>query len=63
MTTTKGKHIAFRVDEATLARVEALQSLFTKPWRKPTRSETFRALLLEGIAVVEKRHLASGRPK
>jgi hypothetical protein len=57
---TKSKYVAFRLDEATLTRVEALRVRLTLPWRKPTRSDALRALLLEGIAVVERRHVAMG---
>ena len=44
-----------RLDEATIARVDALRPLYALPGRESTRSDALRALLLAGFEVEEQR--------
>jgi hypothetical protein len=53
-------HVTCRVDDPTRARIDALIPIFSTPWREATLGEVVRALLLEGLAVVERRALKSG---
>jgi len=48
-------HVAVRLDEATIARVDALLPLYAIPGRQATRSDALRALLLAGFDVEERR--------
>jgi hypothetical protein len=44
-----------RLDEPTLARLDALLPLYAIPGRAPTRSDALRAVILAGLAVEEPR--------
>ena len=48
-------HVAVRLDQATIARIEALMPLYALPGRQATRSDALRALLLAGFEVEEQR--------
>ena len=48
-------HVAVRLDEATITRLDALLALYALPGRPATRSDGLRAVILAGIAVEEKR--------
>jgi hypothetical protein len=61
-------HVAVRLDEATIARIDALMPLYALPGREPTRSDALRALLFAGFATEERRaarqlRRRKGRPK
>jgi hypothetical protein len=43
------KHVAVRLDEETLARVDALIPAFSTPWRRAKRSDVLRALIHAGL--------------
>jgi hypothetical protein len=47
-------HVAFRLDGAILARVDALGPRYSQPWRQATRSDLFRLLILAGLDAVEQ---------
>jgi hypothetical protein len=51
----KHDHVTCRVDDPMRARIDALIPVFSTPWRVPTLGEVVRALILEGLNVVEKR--------
>lgn len=48
-------HVAVRLDEATIARLDALLELYALPGRDATRSDALRAVILAGIDVEERR--------
>lgn len=52
---------AVRLDEATLARLDALLPLYAIPGRNATRSDALRAVILAGLTVEEPR--ATGRKR
>ncbi len=43
------KHVAVRLDEQTLSRVDALIPSLSTPWRKAKRSDVLRALIHAGL--------------
>jgi hypothetical protein len=43
------KHVAVRLDEQTLVRVDALIPSLSTPWRKAKRSDVLRALIHAGL--------------
>ena len=43
-------HIAVRADEDVVARIGALIAVLSMPWRKATRSDALRVVLLIGLA-------------
>jgi hypothetical protein len=43
------KHVAVRLDEQTLVRVDALIPSLSTPWRTARRSDVLRALILAGL--------------
>jgi hypothetical protein len=53
-------HVAVRLDEATIARLDALLPLYALPGRDATRSDGLRAVILAGIEIEERR--AARRP-
>ena len=55
------QHVAVRLDEHTLARVDALIPSFSTPWRKARRSDVLRALILAGLEAQGKG--GPGRPE
>jgi len=44
------KHVAVRLDEQTLARVDALIPVLSTAWRRAKRSDVLRALIHAGLA-------------
>ena len=48
-------HVAVRLDDVTIARLDALLPLYTIPGRAATRSDGLRALILAGLDVEERR--------
>jgi hypothetical protein len=46
------KHVAVRLDEQTLLRVDALIPALSTPWRPAKRSDVLRALILAGLDAV-----------
>ena len=57
--TLKPKHVAVRLDDATVVRLDALLPLYALPGRAATRSDGLRAVILAGLDVEEGR--AAGR--
>jgi hypothetical protein len=49
------KHVAVRLDEQTLARVDALIPALSTPWRQARRSDVLRALIHGGLVTEERR--------
>ena len=49
-------HISLRLDRSTLGRVDAFIPAMSTPWRAAKRSDVLRALLLEGLQVLEARN-------
>jgi hypothetical protein len=43
------KHVAVRLDEPTLAQVDALIPALSTPWHKAKRSDVLRALIHAGL--------------
>jgi hypothetical protein len=43
------RHVAVRLDEQTLARVDALIPMLSTPWREAKRSDVLRALIHAGL--------------
>jgi hypothetical protein len=43
------KHVAVRLDEETLVRVDALIPALSTPWRRARRSDVLRALIYAGL--------------
>lgn len=43
------RHVAVRLDEQTLARVDALIPALSTPWRRARRSDVLRALIHAGL--------------
>jgi hypothetical protein len=48
-------HVAVRLDEPTIARIEALLPLYALPGRTATRSDGLRAVILAGLDIEEAR--------
>ena len=48
-------HVAVRLDEPTIARIEALLPLYALPGRTATRSDGLRAVILAGLEIEEAR--------
>jgi hypothetical protein len=48
-------HVAVRLDAEILSRVDALGPVYSQPWRKATRSDLLRLLVLAGLDVEEKK--------
>jgi hypothetical protein len=48
-------HVAVRLDEATIARLDALLPLYALPGRDATRSDGLRAVILAGLEIEEAR--------
>ena len=44
------KHVAVRLDEETLAQVDALIPQLSTPWRRAGRSDVLRALIHAGLS-------------
>jgi hypothetical protein len=53
-------HVAVRLDEPTIARLDALLPLYAIPGRTATRSDGLRAVILAGLEVEERR---ASKPK
>ena len=54
MTTMSNNHVSVRLDAETMARVETLAPLFSTRWRRATRSDIFRALILTALECYER---------
>ena len=52
-------HVAVRLDDATLSRVDALKDVLTTEWHEATRSDILRALILIGLERFEQKHPGS----
>jgi hypothetical protein len=49
-------HVAVRLDNATLGRIDALKEVLTTPWHEATRSDILRAVILTGLDDLEQEH-------
>jgi hypothetical protein len=49
-------HVAVRLDNETLARIDAIRALLDTEWRDATRSDVLRLLILKGLDHFEKKH-------
>lgn len=56
-------HVTVRLDEATIARLDALLPWYALPGRPATRSDGLRAVILAGLEIEERRgaRVAVGR--
>lgn len=43
------QHVAVRLDEETITRVDSLIPVLSMPWRKARRSDVLRALIVVGL--------------
>jgi hypothetical protein len=48
-------HVAVRLDAEMLARVDALAPSYSQPWRRATRSDLLRVVILAGLDAEETR--------
>ena len=55
-------HVAVRLDEPTIARLDALLHLYALPGRAATRSDGLRAVILAGLVMEERRADGGGPP-
>jgi len=60
---TLREHTAVRVDNETLARIEALRKDMTTAWRDATTSDVLRALIYTGLDIIEKEHAEDAKKK
>jgi hypothetical protein len=57
-------HVAVRLDNLTLERVDALKDVLSTAWHEATRSDILRALILTGLEQLEQQHRgALAKPK
>jgi hypothetical protein len=49
-------HVAVRLDNLTLERVDSLKDVLSTPWHEATRSDILRALILTGLEQLEQQH-------
>ena len=57
-------HVAVRLDNVTLERVDALKDVLSTAWHEATRSDILRALILTGLEQLEQQHKgALAKPK
>jgi hypothetical protein len=57
-------HVAVRLDNPTLERVDSLKEVLSTPWHEATRSDILRALILTGLEQLEQEHRgALAKPK
>jgi hypothetical protein len=47
-------HVSVRLDDPTMARVDALGPIFSTKWRPATRSDILRGLILHSLDVFER---------
>ena len=57
------EHVAVRLDNETLSRVDALAEVLSTPWHEATRSDVLRAVILAGLEGLEKEHPGGKRAK
>lgn len=46
-------HVSVRLDDALLARIDALRTKLSTPWHEATRSDVLRALVKLGLDAAE----------
>src|SRR5262245_60298493 len=49
-------HVAVRLDNETLTRIDAIRALLDTEWRDATRSDVLRLLILKGLEHFEQKH-------
>jgi hypothetical protein len=47
-------HVAVRLSDETIARIDALIPRYSAPWHRATRSDILRALVLEALEHTER---------
>lgn len=47
------RHVSVRLDDATIARIDALIPAYSSVWLTAKRSDVMRAALLAGLPVIE----------
>ena len=52
-------HVAVRLDEETVVRIDSLRSLLDMKWRAAKRSDVLRLLILHGLERMEQEHGAA----
>ncbi len=55
------RHVSVRLGTETIARVDALATRFSSPYRPATRSDVLRALILTALAALADREEEVGR--
>ena len=55
------RHVSVRLGTETIARVDALATRFSSPYRPATRSDVLRALILTALAALADREEEAGR--
>lgn len=61
-TATPRGHVAVRLDEETIERLDALLPLYALPGREATRSDGLRAVILAGLVIEEERAGRGAKP-
>lgn len=57
-------HVAVRLDNLTLERVDALKDVLSTAWHEATRSDILRALILSALDTFESQHRSAlAKPK
>lgn len=55
------RHVSVRLGTETIARVDALATRFSSPYRPATRSDVLRALILTALAALADQEEEAGR--
>jgi hypothetical protein len=55
-------HVSVRLDDPSIVRLDALLPMFGTPWRKATRSDALRAIILDGLPRFEARQNEPAKP-
>ncbi len=55
-------HVSVRLDSATMARVDAMAPAFSTEWRRATRSDILRGLILASLDRFEQAAAAAPAP-
>ena len=51
-------HVAVRLDPPTLERLDLLREVLSTDWHEATQSDVLRAVILNGLKLLEKEHAA-----
>jgi len=58
---TSRQHTSVRIDNETLARIEAVREHLSTEWRDATTSDVLRALIYMGLRVMEKKYMGKAQ--